>query len=56
MDTDKHGFSKMIFTVSLPLADAPFGGQFGFKQDVFFIRVYSCPSVVKIAFNRIVPA
>jgi hypothetical protein len=47
MDTDEHGFSEMIFVVSLPLADTPFGGRFGLLQNVFFIRVHLCPSVVK---------
>jgi hypothetical protein len=56
MDTDKHGFSEMIFVVSLPMADPPKGDRFGFPQNVFFIRVHLCASVVKTAFNCIVPA
>jgi hypothetical protein len=56
MDTDKHGFSEMIFVVSLTTADPPMGGRFGFPQNVFFIRVHLCPSVVKTTFNCIVPA
>jgi hypothetical protein len=51
MDTDEHGFSEMIFVVSLPLADTPFGGRFGLLQNVFFIRVHLCPSVVKTTFT-----
>jgi hypothetical protein len=46
MDTDKHGFSEMIFVVSLPMADPPKGDRFGFPQNVFFIRVHLCASVV----------
>jgi hypothetical protein len=56
MDTDEHGFSEMIFVVSLPLADPPIGGRFDFLQNVFSIRVHLCPSVVNTAFNCIVPA
>jgi hypothetical protein len=40
MDTDEHGFSEIIFVVSLPLADTPFGGRFGLLENVFFIRVH----------------
>ncbi len=53
--TDEHGFSEMIFVISLPWADTPFGGRFGFLQNVFFIRVHLCPSVVRTAFNCVVP-
>jgi hypothetical protein len=51
MDTDKHGFSEMIFIVSLPVADIPLGGRFGFQQNVLFIRVHLCLSVVKTVFT-----
>jgi hypothetical protein len=27
---DKHGFAEMMFVVSLPMADPPIGGRFGF--------------------------
>jgi hypothetical protein len=40
MNTDEHGFSEMIFVVSLPLADSPIGDRFGFQQKVLFIRVH----------------
>jgi hypothetical protein len=46
----------MIFVVLLPLADSPIGDRFGFQQKFLFIRVHLCASVVKTAFNCIVPA
>jgi hypothetical protein len=33
MDTDEHGFSEMIFVVSLFLADSPFGGRFDVQKN-----------------------
>jgi hypothetical protein len=46
----------MVFVVSLSLADAPFGGRFDLQINFLSIRVHLCPSVVKTAFDGIVPA